>query len=201
MTVATNPSPPAPTVERLTGDRRTIHRGRTWEQFKLIQQGFEHSPGMRLSYYKGTIEILMPGTPHELFKTIIGCLIELFLIDREIEFTPTGSATQEKTGILALEPDESYRIGDDRLAVEITFTSGDQSKLEQYQILGVHEVWFWQDGVLALYHLGADGYDRVEQSQIPALAAIDMTAMAQCILIGETSIVAASKAFRAAHPA
>ncbi len=62
-------------------------------------------------------------------------------------------------------------------------------------------MWFWQDGVLTLYHLGAEGYQRVEQSQIPALAPIDITAMAQCILLGETSIVAASKAFRATHPA
>jgi Uma2 family endonuclease len=197
MTVATHRPTTTP---QSTGDSRTTHRNRTWAQFKLIQQGFEHSPGMRLSYYQGTIEILMPGTPHEIFKTVIGCLIELFLIDREIEFTPTGSATQEKTGILALEPDESYRIGDDRLAIEITFTSGDESKLEPYRILGVNEVWFWQDGVLTLYHLGADGYDRVAHSQIPALTSIDITAMAQCILLGETSIVAATKAFRVAHP-
>jgi hypothetical protein len=78
MTVATHRTPATPTVAQLTGDSRTTHRNRTWAQFKLIQQGFEHSPGMRLSYYQGTIEILMPGTPHALFKTVIGCLIELF---------------------------------------------------------------------------------------------------------------------------
>jgi Uma2 family endonuclease len=199
MTV-TNHHPTLPAVTLSKDDCRTTHRNRTWEQFKLIQQGFEHSPGIRLSYYQGTIEILMPGTPHELFKRIIGFLIETFLVDREIDFTPTGSATREKVGIVALEPDESYQIGDDLLAIEINFTNGDETKLERYRAIGCREVWFWRDGVLALYHLGDDGYDRVEQSQIPALATIDIATMAQCILLGETSIVAATKAFRSAHP-
>ncbi len=138
MTVATQLPPTA--VEQFTGDCRTTHYNRTWEQFKLIQQGFEHSPGMRLSYYQGTIEILMPGTPHELFKHIIGFLIETFFVDREIDFTPTGSATREKAGIVALEPDESDQIGNDLLAVEINFTSGDETKLERYRIIAKHPV-------------------------------------------------------------
>jgi hypothetical protein len=52
-----------------TTDQRIVHQG-TWEQFKLIQKGFEGSPGIRLFYYDGAIcfsssacaiEILMPG--------------------------------------------------------------------------------------------------------------------------------------------
>jgi|GEM_PF-5877828 hypothetical protein len=39
-------------------DQRIIQAERTWEQFKLIQQGFENSPGIRLFYYDGTLEIL-----------------------------------------------------------------------------------------------------------------------------------------------
>lgn len=53
-----------------TTDQRIVHHGRTWEQFKLIQKGFEGSPGVRLFYYHGTIEILMPGEDHEFFKPI-----------------------------------------------------------------------------------------------------------------------------------
>ncbi len=32
--------------------------------------------------------------------------------------------------------------------------------------MGVSEVWFWEDGVLSLYHLGTDGYQAVEQSEL-----------------------------------
>ncbi len=65
-----------------TSDQRIVLSGRTWEQFKLIQQGFEDSPGMRLTYYEGTIEIVMPGREHEVFKSLIGFLLELFCGER-----------------------------------------------------------------------------------------------------------------------
>jgi Uma2 family endonuclease len=139
MTVAASPS--STQVEIGQGDIRTIQRGRTWEQFKHLQQGFENTRGIRLFYYNGTIEILMPGEAHELFKSIIGFLIETFLFYRVIEFKPTGSMTQEKAGIAAAEADESYQIEGFKLSIEVNFTSGDISKLERYQALGVNEVW------------------------------------------------------------
>jgi hypothetical protein len=85
MTVAAKPALRTSTVSLVQGDYLTIHQCRTWEQFKLIQKGFENASGMRLAYYKGTIEILMPGMPHEIFKKIIAVLVEAFLFDREIE--------------------------------------------------------------------------------------------------------------------
>lgn len=108
MTLATSPSP----IHAKTGhgDVRTVQQGRTWEQFKHLQKGFENTRGLRLSYYDGTIEILMPGEAHELFKSVIGFLIETFLFNRGIEFKPTGSMTQDKEGIAAAEADESYQI-------------------------------------------------------------------------------------------
>jgi Uma2 family endonuclease len=181
------------------GDVRTIQRGKTWAQFEHLQKGFEDTRGVKLFYYDGTIEILMPGAAHELFKKIIAILIEVFLLDRKIEFEPTGSMTQQREGAAA-EADESYEIQGAKLCVEVNFTSGDESKLQCYQELGVDEVWFWEDGVLAVYSLQADGYQKVSSSQIPALAPIDLAIMAQCILIGETSRIEAVERFREAHP-
>jgi Uma2 family endonuclease len=186
-------------VEIGKGDVRTIQRGKTWAQFEYLQKGFENTRGVKLFYYHGTIEILMPGAAHELFKKIIAILIEVFLLDRKIEFEPTGSMTHKRDGMAAAEADESYEIQGLKLCVEVNFTSGDESKLTCYQALGVDEVWFWEDGVLAVYHLQADGYQQVNRSQIPALSAIDLEIMAQCILIGETSRIEAVEMFRGAH--
>ncbi len=198
MIVATRSAPHQASGDR--GDILTIYRDRTWNQFKHLQQGFENVRGIRLSFYRGTIEILMPGQAHELFKSIIGILIETFLLDRGIEFTPTGSATQELAGIAALEADESYQIGDFRLSIEVNFTSGDVSKLDRYQILGINEVWLWEDGVLDVYQLGNDGYTQVSHSSIPALASLDLLVLTECIAAGETSRVDAVQRLRAAHP-
>ena len=92
-------------------DRQLVYSGIDWKQFKLIQAGFAEASGIRLAYFNGTIEILMPGRTHELFKSIIGMLIELFCLEMAIEFEPTGSMTQEREGEVSLEADESYCFG------------------------------------------------------------------------------------------
>ncbi len=181
------------------GDIRVIQTNRTWKQFQHLQQGFENTRGIRLAYFNGTIELLMPGEPHELFKSVIAILIEAFLLDREIEFKPTGSMTQKLEGVASVEADESYQIGNLRLSIEVNFTSGGIAKLEHYRALGVNEVWMWEDGVLDVYHLQTNDYEKVAHSLIPELASIDLTVLSACISIGETSRVAAVKKFRAAH--
>jgi Uma2 family endonuclease len=182
-------------VEIGRGDVRTIQRGKTWAQFEHLQQGFENTRGVKLFFYNDTIEIIMPSEAHEMFKKIIAILIESFLLDRQIEFKPTGSMTQKRQGFAAAEADESYEIQGFKLSVEVNFTSGDISKLDCYQALEVDEVWLWEDGMLEVYCLEADGYQQVTHSHIPALSLIDLTVLSECILIGETSRLQAVQQF------
>jgi hypothetical protein len=178
-------------VEVGKGDVRTIQRGKTWAQFEHLQQGFANTRGVKLFFYNTTIEILMPSEAHEMFKKIIAILIEAFLLDRQVEFKPTGSMTQKREGFAAAEADESYEIQGLKLSIEVNFTSGDITKLDCYRALDVDEVWFWEDGVLEVYGLTADGYQKLNNSRIPVLAAIDLSVLADCILIGETSRIKA----------
>jgi Uma2 family endonuclease len=152
-----------------TTDQRIVHHG-TWEQFKFIQKGFEGSPGVRLFYYDGTIEILMPGREHEIFAHVIGYLVTTFLVEQGIFFKPTGAMTQEKEGVVSAQADESYCIGSVKsipdLSIEVVFTSGGTSKLERYKALGVPEVWFWEDGLLKLYHLRDGSYEPIDRQPV-----------------------------------
>jgi Uma2 family endonuclease len=183
----------------LSPTQRIVTRG-TWGHFQSLRQGFENLRVVRLFYYDGTIEIMMPGRSHELFKRLIELMIEAFLLDRELEFVPTGSMTQELAEVASAEADESYEIGEFRLSIEVTVTSGNRSKLKIYQALGVNEVWFWEDGVISMYHQANGDYIKVDRSLIPELAAIDRAVLSRCVLMGETSRVQAVKAFRSAHP-
>jgi Uma2 family endonuclease len=191
MTLATSP---------ITPDQRLVLAERTWEQFKLIQAGFEDFPGSRLFYYNGTVEILMPGRDHEVFKGIIALLLGIFFEEVGVEFEPTGSMTQEREGMASVQADESYCIGASKpipdLSIEVVFTSGGPNKLQRYQALGVPEVWFWQDGAFSLYRLRESGYERIDQSQIPELAALDFGLLSRCVRIGETSRLEAMREFR-----
>ena len=180
-------------------DQRIVHHG-TWEQFKFIQKGFDGSPGVRLSYYDEMIEILTPGREHELFASIIGYLVTTFLTEKGIFFQPTRSMTQEKEGVVSAQADESYCIESVKtipdLAIEVVFTSGGINKLERYKALGVLEVWFWEDGVLKLYHLQNGIYERIDRSQLPGLNDLDLVLLQRCILMAETDTGEAIRAFR-----
>ncbi|NJO39726.1 MAG: Uma2 family endonuclease [Cyanobacteria bacterium CRU_2_1] len=183
-----------------TTDQCIVLPGRTWKQFKLIQEGLDDSPGVRLFYFNGTIEILMPGRDHEVFKSIIALLLGIYFEENGIEFEPTGSMTQEREGTASAQADESYCIGISKpvpdLSIEVVFTSGGSNKLQRYQALGVPEVWFWQDGVFTLYRLRETGYEQINHSEIPELAAIDFQQLTRCVLMGETSRLEAMREFR-----
>jgi Uma2 family endonuclease len=188
-------------LERLNSDQRIIYAERTWEQFQLIRAGFTEARGIRLFYANQWVEILMPGQPHELFKSIIGLLIETFLIARNCEFEPTGAMDLVREGIVFAQADESYSFPKKQempdLAIEIVFTSGNLSKLARYELLGVPEVWFWEDGALALYHRRSLGYEKIDRSELPAFQGLDIQLLTRCILLGETSRLSAVNAFKA----
>jgi Uma2 family endonuclease len=183
-----------------TTDQRYVYSDRTWEQFKHLQKGYEGLPGVRLSYYEGTIELLMPGQDHEIFGFVIGMLLFNFLTQKGILVFPTGSMTQEKEREASAEADQSFCIGGRKpipdLSIEVIFTSGSESKLRLYQALGVPEVWFWQDGVLRLHHLREQGYERIDRSELPGLEDLDIGLLKRCILMAETDPGEAARVFQ-----
>jgi Uma2 family endonuclease len=182
-----------------TTDQRIVLRG-TWEKFRLMQQVSEDSPGVRLAFYNGEIEIFMPGREHEVFGSVIGGLLLIYLAQKGIFFQPTGSMTQEREGTASAQADQSFCIGSVKpipdLSIEVVFTSGGESKLELYQALGVPEVWFWQDGLLRLHHLHESSYERIERSELPGLEDLDIDLLRRCILMAETDPGEAIRTFQ-----
>jgi Uma2 family endonuclease len=193
MTIATERPP-------IVTDQLVILKG-DWEQFKLIKQGCADNPNVRLSYFDGTIEILMPGRPHEVFSQAIGILLTLYLAHQGIVFLAVGSADQINDGEAAAQPDQSYCIGSIKplpdLSIEVVFSSGGINKLTRYQTLGVQEVWFWEDGTLKLYHLRSNGYESIWRSELPGLEKLDLAVFKRHILMGETDTGAMVRSFTA----
>ncbi len=178
---ATIPRPP----ERST-ESRFIKTGVSWEDFKAIQQGFANLPGVRLFYYRGELEILGTSPEHEIVKGNIGFLVEDHLLTTGVEFVATGSFSQEREDETAAQADESYCFNEQKpipdLAIEIVITSGGPSKLKRYKVLGVREVWFWeQDGVIEVHFLEGDDYKRISRSRF--LPDLDLERLAMCAAV------------------
>jgi Uma2 family endonuclease len=178
-------------------DQRLVQSEISWQQFKLIQQGFSNSPGIRLFYYNSEVEILSVSQEHEIFSRMIASLLIDYFVEKDIEFNPLGSFTQEKGEEVSAQADESFLIGKSTgitpdLSIEVVFTSGGKRKLTRYQALGVPEVWFWEDGVFGLYHLRSHGYEKIDQSEV--LPGLDINLLSRCLLMA--SRVEAVKEFR-----
>jgi Uma2 family endonuclease len=165
-----------------------LFEGLTWREFKATEQLLER-PGYRLSFLDGVLEIIrMPGEPHETVKKRIAALLELYLLMAGFDFTPTGSMTLESEGgAVKREADESYKLAPNRrlpdLAIEVVFSSGGINKLEVYKRLKIKEVWFWEDGVLEVYHLRGEGntlhYEKISSSE--EVQGIDLNLLLHCI--------------------
>lgn len=165
-----------------------LFKGMTWREFKAVEQLLDR-PGYRLSFLDGVLEIRrMPGEPHETVKKRIAALLELYLLMAGFDFTPTGSMTLESEGVaVKREADKSYKLAPGRtnpdLAIEVVFTSGGINNLEIYKRLKIKEVWFWEDGVLDLYHLRGEGktlhYEQIKSSE--EVKGIDLDLLLRCI--------------------
>jgi Uma2 family endonuclease len=171
-------------------------RGVTWHQFKAIQASFDDVPGVRLFYCQGVLEIVGISKPHEAFQWIIGLLLGIYFEVREIEFFPSGAYSQIVEGQVEYQSDLSYCFGTDKdvpdLCIEVVITSGSPTKLQKYRLMGVPEVWFWEDGTLQLYSLREQGYERIASSEL--LAELDLSLFKRCILFA--SPLEALKEFR-----
>lgn len=166
-------------------EQRFIQTGVSWESFKAIQRGFADSPGVRLFYYKGELEILSTSPEHEIVKGNIGYLIEDYMLNQGLEFVATGSFSQEREAVASAQADESYCFGARKpipdLAIEVVITSGGPSKLKRYQALGVQEVWFWENGEISIYQLTSTDYQQVSESQF--IKSINLARLAECAAI------------------
>jgi len=166
------------------GDKIVVLHGATWADYQRLLEMRGESSSPRIAYLEGALEIMTPSRPHETLKSIIGCLVEVYCLENEIEFTPVGSWTLEnKEEARGVEPDECYVFGTDTdpdkpdLAIEVVWTSGGLDKLDIYRKLRVREVWFWRRGRLTVHVLRGETYEERPASEV--LAGIDLAELVQ----------------------
>ncbi|NEO29735.1 MAG: Uma2 family endonuclease [Symploca sp. SIO3C6] len=129
----------------------------SWQQLENILTELGESRAARLSYSNGRLEIMVPLPEHEKVKEIIGDMVKILLEAQQISFEPLGSTTLKNERMTqAVEPDTCFYIqnqvaviGKHRLdlnidpppdlAIEIDITY--RTQLDNYQILGVPELW------------------------------------------------------------
>jgi Uma2 family endonuclease len=184
-------------AENSTEEQRLILNNVSWEQYETLRATLDDIPGLRMTYLEGTLEIMSPSPEHEIDKTTIGRLIELYALETDIDLTGYGSTTFRKQAkARGLEPDECYCFGQLKevpdIAIEVVLSSGGIDKLSVYKGLGIPEVWFWQNNQFAVYRLRQEGYELINRSEF--LPELDLSVLAKYVKM--PSQTQAVKAYR-----
>ncbi|MBW4552020.1 MAG: Uma2 family endonuclease [Aphanocapsa sp. GSE-SYN-MK-11-07L] len=165
------------------GQRLQVHDV-GWPELLQILASPHHELGdqraCRIAYSDGVLEIRMPSAQHEKAKVLIGDMVKIFLEELDMDNECFGSSTFKRQEIAkGIEPDDCFyiehqaqMIGRDRidlnfdpppdLAIEVDVTS--KTGLDAYQVLGVPELWRFEEGQLKISVLQQGQYQDVRVS-------------------------------------
>lgn len=182
----------------------------SWQQFENILADLGEHRSARVSYSHGYLEIMVPLPEHKKAKEIIGDTIKILLDRLNIDYDSLGSTTLKSERMTqGVEPDACFYIqnqalviGKNRLdmnvdpppdlAVEIDLTS--RTPLDNYQLLGVPELWRYSDRGLQIEVLQDGRYVKFDSSPtFPALPIVDL--INRCV--EQSQIVGSSQAIKA----
>ncbi|MBD2209937.1 Uma2 family endonuclease [Nostoc linckia FACHB-104] len=177
----------------------------SWQQLENILAEMGERRASRISYSHGWLEIMVPLPEHEKDKELIGDLVKFLLEELQIDFEPFGSTTLKNERMQqAVEPDTSFYIqnqaaviGKNRidltvdpppdLAIEIDITS--RTKFNNYEILGVPELWRYTQQGLEIFLLVEGKYIKSQSSpnfsNIPIIELVNEYVQ-QCLTVGRS---------------
>jgi Uma2 family endonuclease len=172
-----------------TGETHTTLQGVRWETYQALVLDLAETPGKRLTYDQGTLEIMTPLPEHEVNKRLLGRIVEATTEVLGLEIYSLGSVTWSREDLQrGIEPDECYYITRESemrgrltfdlsvdpapdLAIEIDITSSSLDRLSIYATLGIGEVWRFDGQGLLIYVLRDGVYEVQEQSQVLSVLA------------------------------
>lgn len=167
---------------RSDDDQRLVLYGVPWHTYVLLNDAFDQ-PGVKVSYYRGALEIMTKSPRHEVGKKFLARLLELWALERDVPLYGYGETTfREELEQAGVEPDECYTVGEQLrtvpdLAIEVVVSTGALDKLPIYRALGVREVWIFENGAVTLHGLGRKGYRIARRSAL--LPELDLRLLAR----------------------
>jgi Uma2 family endonuclease len=165
----------------------------SWETYEALLKQVEEEH-FQLTYDDGRLEIMSPLPEHEWAKQLIGAMIMLIALERNIPMRQLGQTTYRRRKIRkGLEPDQCYYVQNEKkirgrndldfnvdpvpdLVLKIDVTSRSIERMPIYAALRVPEVWRHDEQQLACFHLSAKGkYEPAEMSlAFPFLRVTDL---------------------------
>ncbi len=147
----------------------------SWSFYLNFLQELGHRPSLRVTYDRGSMELMTVSQLHERYRKILGRTINSLTEELELPCRGGGSATFTRADLArGFEPDECYWIASEPrvrhrrevdletdppfdLAMEIEVSRGVLDRIAIYQALRVPELWTFDGDTLRVRRLRADG--------------------------------------------
>lgn len=183
-------------VPALEDEARVLLTNVPWATYVMLRDTVD-SPAVRMTYLRGSLEIMRTSRTHEVGKKQIARLLELYCLERDMPLYGYGSTTfRNEEAERGLEPDECYCRDADRpvpdIALEVVVSKPLIDKLEVYRGLGVQEIWVLRRGQFQLFTLHGGRYEPLDRSEV--FPEVDLERIAH--YAGEADQHAALRAFR-----
>jgi Uma2 family endonuclease len=186
----------------------------TWRDYLRLGRLFG-GRRLRMTYDRGTLEIMTLSPRHERWKYILNRLVGVLAEELHIRTIGFGSMTcKRRKKRRGLEPDDCYWVANAAairgrldidlrvdpppdLAIEIDVTSSSLDRMGIYRALAVVEVWRFDANTLTFSQLRPDGHYALIPTSVafPGLSAADL--MPFLTLAGEQDDQEILQAFRA----
>ena len=176
---------PIQAIELNAGSQIRIYN-LTWQDFEQLLLDADEKRNTRMTYYRGTLEIMSPLALHERPHRIIADIVKTILEIQDRDWEDFGSTTFKRPDIAGVEPDTCFYIQNadlvrdctsmdlsiyppPDLAIESDVTS--KTALNAYESLLVPEIWIYSNQKLAIHILQGDRYVQTNTSLVfPNLA-------------------------------
>jgi Uma2 family endonuclease len=181
------------TAMRLTQHPPAVLYDIDWETYTRLLRVFAERQRFRLTYDRGTLEIMSPLWQHEEPAKLLGRFVDVLTEEGNLPCRLGGSVTlRRRRRRRGLEPDNCYWIASTPLlqgkrqldlrvdpppdlAIEVDVTSSSLDRMSIYAALGVPEVWRFSTGGIA-FHLLESGVYQVRPNSLsfPQLNSVDL---------------------------
>lgn len=175
------------------GDEWIVFYDVPWQTYisLLKARGEAH---VRLTYYRGVLEIMTLSKLHEILSEVLGGFVKVIATEYGLEVQSVGSMTMHAEELrTGGEADKTFYVRHEQivrerqeydpaidpppdLAVEVDLSSSSSRRMLVFAELGIPEVWRYDGERLVFTSLGDDGsYHVIEQSlTFPGLSSADL---------------------------
>jgi Uma2 family endonuclease len=168
----------------------------SWNTYERLLMDLNDSCAPRLTYDRGTLEIMSSSSEHERYNRTIAQIVEELAVEMNLDFDGLGSTTFRREDLdRGFEPDSCFYIQNvtairskkridlavdppPDLIIEIDITSTSLDRFSIFAAVGVVEVWRFDGNRLTINELKSGNYEERDTSvAFRGIPAAEITAL------------------------